>query len=121
MVPDAPLGKTVGAMALQAAFSDPRFPPVTPEELPKLTVEISALTPMKPVSGAGDIVVGRDGVLLAKGGRSAVFLPQVATEQGWGRDEMLDHLCRKAGLPTGCWKEGASFSVYQAEVFGEGM
>ena len=121
MAPDAPLGKTVGAMALQAAFSDPRFPPVTPEELPKLTVEISALTPMKRVSGAGDIVVGRDGVLLAKGGRSAVFLPQVATEQGWGRDEMLDHLCRKAGLPAGCWKEGASFSVYQAEVFGEGM
>jgi AmmeMemoRadiSam system protein A len=108
-------------MALQSAFGDRRFPPVTPEEFPKLTVEISALTPMKPVSSPGDIVVGRDGVLLSKGGRSAVFLPQVATEQGWGRDEMLDHLCRKAGLPAGCWKEGASFSVYQAEVFGEGM
>ena len=121
MSPDAPLGKTVGAMALQSAFGDRRFPPVTPEEFPKLTVEISALTPMKPVSSPGDIVVGRDGVLLSKGGRSAVFLPQVATEQGWGRDEMLDHLCRKAGLPAGCWKEGASFSVYQAEVFGEGM
>jgi AMMECR1 domain-containing protein len=60
-------------------------------------------------------------VLLTKGGRSAVFLPQVATEQGWGRDEMLDHLCRKAGLPAGCWKEGASLSVFQAEVFAEGI
>ncbi|MDD5762563.1 MAG: AmmeMemoRadiSam system protein B, partial [bacterium] len=118
--PEAPLGKTVGAMALQAAFSDPRFPPVGPGELAGLTVEISALTPMKPVPGAKDVVAGRDGVLLAKGGRSAVFLPQVATEQGWGRDEMLDHLCRKAGLSAGCWKEGASLSVFQAEVFGEG-
>ncbi len=121
MSPDSPLGKTVGAMALQAAANDPRFPPVSAEELPKLTVEISALTPVKPVPGAGDIVVGRDGVLLSKGGRTAVFLPQVATEQGWSRGEMLDHLCRKAGFPAGCWKEGASFSVFQAEVFGEGM
>lgn len=119
--PEGPLGRTVGAMALQAAFNDPRFPPVGPGELSGLTVEISALTPMKPVAGAKDVVAGRDGVLLTKGGRSAVFLPQVATEQGWGRDEMLDHLCRKAGLPAECWKEGASLSVFQAEVFGEGM
>jgi AmmeMemoRadiSam system protein A len=121
LFPESPLGKTVGAMALQAAVNDPRFPPVSAEEFPGLKVEISALTPMRPVSGARDIVVGRDGVLLAKGGRTAVFLPQVATEQGWGREEMLDHLCRKAGFPDGCWKEGASFSVFQAEVFGEGM
>ena len=119
--PEGPLGRTVGAMALQAAFNDPRFPHVGPQELPGLTVEISALTPMTPVPGAKDVVVGRDGVLLTKGGRSAVFLPQVATEQGWGRDEMLDHLCRKAGLPAGCWKEGASLSVFQAEVFAEGI
>jgi len=121
ILPEGPLGRTVGAMALQAAFNDPRFPPVSPEELPGLSVEISALTPVKPVAGANDVVVGRDGVLLAKGGRTAVFLPQVATEQGWGRDEMLGQLCRKAGLPAGCWKEGASLSVFQAEVFGEGM
>ncbi|HEX9187848.1 MAG TPA: AMMECR1 domain-containing protein, partial [Vicinamibacteria bacterium] len=64
-----------------------------------------------------------DGVLLSKDGRSAVFLPQVAVEQGWGRDEMLDHLCLKAGLPAGSWRRGAKFSVFQAEVFreGEGM
>ena len=78
-------------------------------------------SPMRPVADAGDIVVGRDGVLLEKDGRSAVFLPQVATEQGWGRDEMLDHLCRKAGLPAGSWRKGAKFSVFQAEVFGEGI
>lgn len=119
MLPGAPLDRTVGAMALRAAFEDPRFPPVTLEEYPRLSIEISALTPLKAVSSADDIVVGRDGVLLEKDGRSAVFLPQVATEQGWGRDEMLDHLCRKAGLPAGSWKQGARFSVFQAEVFGE--
>jgi len=123
MAPDAPLDRVVGAMALQAAINDPRFPPVTLKELPGLRIEISALTPMRPVARAADIVVGRDGVLLSKDGRSAVFLPQVATEQGWGRDEMLDHLCLKAGLPAGSWKTGATFSVFQAEVFreGEGM
>jgi AmmeMemoRadiSam system protein B/AmmeMemoRadiSam system protein A len=115
----SPLGRTVGVMALQAALNDRRFPPVTAAELPGLTVEISALTPMKPVASWKDIVAGRDGVLLRKGGRSAVFLPQVAPEQGWTREQMLDQLCLKAGLPGGCWKEGASFMVHQADVFGE--
>ena len=106
-------------MALQSAFEDPRFSPVTAKELPDLEVEISVLTPMKPVSGPNEIVVGRDGVLLRKGGRSAVFLPQVAPEQGWGRDEMLSHLSQKAGLPPNAWREGASFQTFQAIVFSE--
>jgi AmmeMemoRadiSam system protein A len=118
MTPDRPLANLIGAMALQAAFEDPRFAPVTLKELPDLEIEISVLTPMQPVSGPGAIVV-RDGVLLKKRGRSAVFLPQVAPEQGWGRDEMLDHLGMKAGLPAGAWKEGAQFSTFQALVFGE--
>ena len=119
MVPDRPLAELVGAMALQSAFEDPRFSPVTPRELADLEIEISVLTPMKPVSGPNDIIVGRDGVLLQKGGKSAVFLPQVAPEQGWGRDEMLNHLSQKAGLPSGAWRDGASFSTFQAIVFGE--
>ena len=119
MIPDRPLAEQVGAMALQSAFEDPRFSPVTAKELPDLEVEISVLTPMKPVSGPNEIVVGRDGVLLRKGGRSAVFLPQVAPEQGWGRDEMLSHLSQKAGLPPNAWREGASFQTFQAIVFSE--
>ncbi len=119
MTPDRPLAALVSAMALQAAFEDPRFGPVTLKELPDLEIEISVLTPMKPVPNPGAIVVGRDGVLLRKGERSAVFLPQVAPEQGWGRDEMLDHLGMKAGLPAGAWREGAQFSTFQALVFGE--
>ena len=73
----------------------------------------------RPVAGPDEIVLGRDGVILTKGGRSAVFLPQVATEQGWDRATMLDHLCRKAGLGAGEWRKGAEFLVFQADVFGE--
>lgn len=114
-----PLGKTVAAMAVEAAFHDPRFPPVTRAELGSIEIEISVLSPMQPVAGAAQVVAGRDGVVLSKAGRTAVFLPQVATEQGWGREELLGHLCEKAGMDAACWRQGASLSVFQAEVFGE--
>jgi AmmeMemoRadiSam system protein B/AmmeMemoRadiSam system protein A len=120
MTPDKPLHELVGTVALQSALEDPRFNPVTLPELKDLEIEISVLTPMTPVPGADHIVVGRDGVLIRKEGRSAVFLPQVAPEQGWGRDEMLDHLCLKAGLPKGSWKQGADLSTFQAIIFSEG-
>lgn len=119
MVADTPLAQTVGQVALQAAFEDPRFSPVTAREMPSIDIEISVLTIPKAVSGASEIVVGRDGVILWKDGRSATFLPQVAGEQGWGRDEMLGQLCLKAGLPSECWKSGAQFRTYQAFVFAE--
>ena len=119
MIPDEPLCKVVGAMAIQAAFNDQRFHPLTADELKDIEIEISVLTPMKQVAGVSDIVVGRDGVLLGKNDHHAVFLPQVATEQGWSREEMLDNLCRKAGLETGCWKKGAELATFQAIVFGE--
>jgi AmmeMemoRadiSam system protein A len=115
IVGDEPLIKLVGAMAFHAAFNDRRFQPVQPDELRDIEIEISVLTPLKRVSGAQDIVVGRE-----KGGHSAVFLPQVATEQGWTRDVMLDNLAVKAGLSAGSWKEGAYFSTFQANVFSEG-
>jgi AmmeMemoRadiSam system protein B/AmmeMemoRadiSam system protein A len=117
--PHAALGWTVGAMALQAAFNDPRFAPVGLEELEDLEIEISVLTPMKPVASFEEILVGRDGVLMSKSGASAVFLPQVAVENGWDRNEMLDNLCKKAEMPAACWKSGARFHVFQAEVFNE--
>lgn len=117
--PEEPLAPLVGAMALAAAFNDPRFQPLSPAELKEVEIEISALTPPRRITRAEQIVVGRDGVVLAKGLNTAVFLPQVATEQGWGRDQLLDRLCEKAGLSSGCWKEGAQLSVFQAEVFHE--
>jgi len=119
MAEDSPLPWVVGAMALQAALNDRRFSPLRAAELPDLEIEISMLTPAKPISKVSDIVLGRDGVVLKKGGRSAVYLPQVATEQGWSLEQMLDNLSRKAGLSAGSWREGAQFSTFQAVVFHE--
>ncbi len=119
MAQDAPLALTVSRMAIQAALHDSRFEPVRAEELPFLEIEISALTPFARVPGPASVVVGRDGVLIRKGGRSAVFLPQVAPEQGWGREELLTHLCRKAGLPDDAWRGPCELYTFQAEVFGE--
>ena len=119
IVGDEPLCKLVGIIAVQSALYDRRFRPVTADELGEIDIEISVLTPPKQVSSAKKIVIGRDGVILSKDGHSAVFLPQVATEQGWSREEMLDNLCLKAGLKAGSWKQGAQLSTFQATVFSE--
>jgi len=119
MAEDTPLALTVARMALQAALNDRRFRPVTEEELDAIKIEISVLTPLKAVPGPEAVTVGRDGVVIQKGGNRAVFLPHVATEQGWNRNEMLDHLCRKAGLSAGCWRSGTRFQTFQAVVFSE--
>lgn len=119
LVATRPLYREVMIRAVQAALEDSRFVPVGAKELPELRLEISALTAPRPVASPREIVLGRHGILLEKGGRSAVYLPQVATEQGWGLEETLDHLSEKAGLSPGAWREGASFQVFEAEVFGE--
>jgi len=119
IIPQRPLYRSVMINAIHAALNDRRFRPVTAEELPKLHIEISALTPQVPVASAEEIVVGKHGVVLSKDGHRAVFLPQVAPEQGWSREEMLAHLARKAGLRADAWRDGAAFTVFEAEVFGE--
>ena len=117
---DGPLIRLVSTMAQESAFSDPRFSPVRAGELKDLEIEISVLTPMKPVTGPDDIVLGRDGVVLRVGGSSAVFLPQVATEQHWTREQMLNELALKAGLPERAWRDArAQFLTFQADVFSE--
>ncbi len=117
--PRRPLYKSVMGNALSAAFRDRRFPPVTIAECNDITIEISALTAPKPVASADQIRIGIDGVVLSKNGRSAVYLPQVAPEQGWDVEQTLTNLSLKAKLPKDAWKEGASFLVFQAVVFGE--
>jgi AmmeMemoRadiSam system protein A len=105
--------------AESAAFNDPRFPPVQGGEMPEIQIEISALTPLVP-SLPEDVVVGRDGVVVERNGRRAVLLPQVAVEQGWDSETLLDATCRKAGLEFGCWREaGTTLETFSAEVFGE--
>lgn len=105
--------------AINAASHDPRFAGMDASELDRVDLEISVLEKPQPVMTAPQVMPGKHGVLLDKGGRRAVFLPQVATEQGWEREELLDNLCRKAGLGAGCWREGARLSVFTAQVFGE--
>ena len=106
--------------AIDAAFNDPRFPPLTAKEFGKIRIEISALTPPKPVASYRDIEIGKHGMVLELGGRSAVFLPQVAPEQGWDLATTLTHLAYKAGLPGDAWRDArAKFTVFEAIVFHE--
>ena len=117
--PQKPLYKSVIQNAIRACFSDRRFPQVSKDECKDITIEISALTAPEPVGSADEIRIGIDGVVLNKNNRSAVFLPQVAPEQGWDLDQTLTQLTLKAQLPGDAWKQGASFLVFQADVFGE--
>lgn len=117
--PQRPLYRSVIMNAINACVNDRRFPAVTVAECKDITIEISALTAPKPVASYNEIKIGIDGVVLNKDGRSAVFLPQVAPEQGWDLNQTLTQLSQKAGLAGDAWKEGASFLVFQAVVFGE--
>lgn len=115
-----PLRETVRDMARAAAFEDPRFPPLSAAELPRCSLEISALSPLEECPDPREVVVGVHGVYLIARGRSGVLLPQVPVEQGWDREEYLDYLCRKAGLESGAYREsGARLLTFTAAVFSE--
>lgn len=111
-----PLHETVMEQVVNSALDDHRFTDVTAKELPDLRYSISVLTPRRAIDGPGDIVLGRDGVILEKDGRRAVFLPQVATQAGWDVETLLTRLALKAGLPADAWHEGAQLSVFEAEI-----
>jgi len=117
--PQRPLYKSIILNAINASLNDRRFSPVAEAECKDITIEISVLTVPQLIDSYNKIRIGTDGVILNKNGRSALFLPQVAPEQGWGLNQMLTQLSLKAGLPPDAWKEGASFLVFQADVFGE--
>lgn len=113
------LGATVVAMAAAAATGDPRFRPVTPSEVGSLAIQISVLSEMRPAD-ASEVIPGVHGVYVRRGRMAGTLLPQVAREEGWDRDTLLEHACLKAGLPSGAWKhEGTEILVYTAEVFPE--
>jgi hypothetical protein len=115
-----PLYLNVRDHAILSATQDYRFDPVRPAEIDDLCIEISVLSPMKRVGDPGEIIAGKHGVLVREGRCAGVYLPQVATEQGWNREQMLTHLCQyKAGLPPDAWKHGAELYCFTAQVFGE--
>ncbi len=114
-----PLWASVRGMAVAAATRDPRFAPMRPGELTDCEIEISALTPRAPIR-AEDVVVGKHGLWVSRGGRHGVLLPQVPEPYGWDRIEFLEHTCRKAGLPRDAWKDPeTSLEAFEAEVFSE--
>jgi AmmeMemoRadiSam system protein A len=120
MVGQGPLVRTVQEMAVAASTEDPRFPAMSLGELGEIDIEISVLSPMKKITDVNEIEVGRHGIMMTQGYRRGVLLPQVATEQGWGRDEFLENTCYKAGLQGDAWKNPkTTIEIFSAEVFGE--
>ncbi len=118
IVATEPLFLTVARMAGAAAFEDPRFPPVTPEEFPHLDVEISILSPLEKVTDVAAVTPGIHGLYMRQGRCSGLLLPQVATEWNWDRETLLVQTCRKAGLSPDAWKDPATeIYWFQAEVF----
>jgi AmmeMemoRadiSam system protein A len=113
------LNRVVAYLATALADSDPRFEPVSPDELPELEIEISILTPERPIAGIEEIEVGRHGVIVEQGRSRGLLLPQVAAEHGWGVTQFVAHTCLKAGLPPDAWRSGARVYVFEALVFAE--
>ena len=119
--PQEALVDAVVSRAIAAATQDPRFSPVTKRELGLLQFHVSVLSPVRPVKDASEIEIGRHGIIVTRGYHSGVFLPEVATEQGWDRETTLDYLCEhKAGLPRDAWRRGAELSVFETQNFGDG-
>jgi AmmeMemoRadiSam system protein A len=116
-----PLYVTIADMAVQSATGDPRFRPVAKNELDEIDIEISVLSPLERIYDINKIIMGKHGVLVKSGFKSGVYLPQVAVETGWSRDEFMDSLCaQKAGIPKGSWRTGGcEIYIFSAEIFGE--
>ena len=121
MMATGPLYQTVANMAIEAATGDPRFHTLSPGEIDKIEIEISVLTPLKRVSSHEEIKIPGQGVLVRRGFESGVYLPQVATETGWSKEEFLTSLCgQKAGMDPNAWKDPRTeLYTFTAEVFGE--
>jgi MEMO1 family protein len=113
-----PLYQTIRDMAIQAAFSDPRFCALEPSELDEIEVEISVLTPMERIQRPSQIEIGKHGIYIRKGYHSGLLLPQVATENGWDREQFLQWTCKKAGLANNAWKSpDVELHIFSADVF----
>jgi len=121
MIGRGPFYIAVRDMAVEAAIRDPRFRPVMISEMKDIDIEVSALSPMEKITDPEKIVMGKHGVMVRQGFRSGVYLPQVATETGWDREQFMNSLCsQKAGIAQDAWKTGeCEIYIYTAEVFGE--
>lgn len=121
LLPQEALVEAVQNKAVQAATRDPRFRQVSNEELKDVTISISVLSPIRRAAGPDEVVLGRDGVIVASGPKTGVFLPQVARETGWSKARFFEELCsQKAGLPPGCWQDPRTeIYTFEASEFSE--
>jgi AmmeMemoRadiSam system protein A len=114
-----PLGESIARCAASAALHDPRFTPVRADELHELRIELSVLSPPEPILPA-DIEIGKHGLLISRGSRRGLLLPQVAGEHKFSREQFLEATCRKAGLDAKAWQEPQTqISGFFCEVFSE--
>lgn len=114
--PSEPLYLSVHHNAINAALHDYRFHPVSKAELPSVSVDVSILSPIREIPSLDEFKLGQQGIILEKGMNRAVFLPEVALEQKWTREETLTHLALKAGLERDAWQKGARFQVFESVV-----
>ena len=122
-VPTYPLYRTIAETAVSAAFLDPRFPPVTTEDVHQLRIEISVLSSLQLVEAVDAetrIHIGHHGLLISHSGHRGLLLPQVAAEHGWNALAFLENTCLKAGLHGDAWREpSARLEIFSAEIFGD--
>ena len=119
LAPVESLYRSVHHNAVNAALRDPRFSPVQAGELLHIEVDVSVLSPIRDIPSLADFKIGQQGIILEKGRYRAVYLPEVATEQGWTVEETLSSLSMKAGLPPDGWREGASFKIFESVVLSQ--
>lgn len=119
---ERPLIELIAEMAVSSATRDPRFltDPITADELDRIDIEISVLSPLQKTDDALNLRLGTDGIFIKKGHASGCFLPQVATETGWSKEEFLSHCCaHKAGLSPDAWKDPQTeVYLFTAQIFG---
>ncbi|HEV2178116.1 MAG TPA: AmmeMemoRadiSam system protein A [Terriglobia bacterium] len=115
---ELPLCETVAECAVAASQHDPRFAPVTAEDLAELRIEISVLSPLADIL-PGEIEIGRHGLLISQGFRRGLLLPQVALEWKWDRERFLAETCCKAGLARDAWRHGARIQAFTTQAFAE--
>lgn len=120
--PQTPLPESVKAMAVAAACNDPRFTPVTVDELEHLRLEISVITPLRPLVSLQEFQLGVHGLMVRLGKRHGLLLPQVARGRQWDVYTFFRHVCRKASLPEDSWQNPkAQLSYFDADVFSDDL
>jgi len=117
--PEAQMYKSVHRNAVNAALRDPRFPQVRPDEVADLEIHVSLLSPIRTIPSIDEFTIGQHGIIIVKGTDRAVYLPEVAVEQGWNKEQTLSSLSMKAGMHRDAWREGTTYKVYESVVLEE--